>query len=199
MTDTPTITTPDFAAILTAVHGFLSLDEAALLYRLASEVPAGGTIVEIGSYQGRSTVCLGLGAKVNGARVYAIDPHEDEQVNETTHYGMKNHAALLKNLVDFGVADVVRVVALPSHQIALNFRSALDLVWIDGCHKYESVQDDFLMWHGLITAHGKIALHDTSGHYPDVSRFLNEVLAGDVWKIEQQVDATAVLQRVKQS
>lgn len=96
------------------IDGFLSPAEAELLYRLASEVPTGGTIVEIGSFQGRSTVCLGLGAKQSGASVYAIDPHEDFQVNETTHYGMENHAALLKNLVDYEVAETVRVVALPS-------------------------------------------------------------------------------------
>ena len=62
---------------INSIHGFLDPNEAQLLYRLASEVPAGGVIVEIGSYEGRSTICLGKGAKVNGANVWAIDPYFD--------------------------------------------------------------------------------------------------------------------------
>src|SRR3990167_2281883 len=105
---------PNHTIAVHAIHGFLSVDEAELLYRLASEVPANGNIIEVGSFQGRSTVCLGLGAKQAGAWGYSIDPHDDYQVNGTTHYGVENHAALLKNLVEFEVADTVRVIALPS-------------------------------------------------------------------------------------
>src|SRR5690242_12929620 len=91
-----------------AIIGHLSPNEAQLLYDLAAAVPQDGVIVEIGSYQGKSTVCLGLGAKEAGARVYAIDPHEDKQENEHTHYGMENHAALLRNLLEYEVAETVR-------------------------------------------------------------------------------------------
>lgn len=178
------------------IHGFLSVPEAELLYKLASEVPAGGRIVEIGSFQGKSTVCLGLGAKQAGAQVWAVDPHEDCQVNATTHYGMENHAALLKNLVGFGVADTVRVVALPSCAVSGRLISDyIDLVWIDGDHDYESVSYDLRMWSNTITDTGKIAVHDSSGHFPDVNRALDEFLAKGRWHIIEQVDATAVLQR----
>jgi predicted O-methyltransferase YrrM len=178
------------------IYGFLSPDEAQLLYKLASEVPAGGTVVEIGSFQGKSTVALGLGAKRAGAWVWAVDPHDDYQVNETTHYGMENHAALLKNLVEFGVADTVHVVALPSVDVINRWTgySRIDLLWIDGCHDYLAVQTD-LAWSNWMSPDGKIALHDSSGHYPDVTRALNEFLADGKWHILEQVDATTVLGR----
>ena len=57
--------------------GWLSLDEAALLYHLARQTTT-GSIVEVGSYRGRSTVALAKGALAGGNRpVYAVDPHEN--------------------------------------------------------------------------------------------------------------------------
>ena len=179
------------------IHGFLSGDEGELLYRLASEVPTNGNIVEIGSYQGRSTVCLGLGAKLAGARVWAIDPHEGYQVNGTTHYGMENYAALLKNLVEFEVADTVRVIALPSFSVVSVWTNPVDLLWIDGCHDYEMVKLDLVMWSEKGTPSGKIALHDSSGHFPGVTRALTEFLMDGRWKIVEKVAATAVLERIE--
>src|SRR5574338_548773 len=116
------------------IHGFLDPAEMELLYRLASALPTGGVIVEIGSYQGKSTVCLGLGAKAAGAHVWAIDPHNDCQVNSETHYGMENHAALLRNLVQFEVAETVRVVALDSASVIEGWLSdvPINLLWSDG-------------------------------------------------------------------
>lgn len=195
MIDTLTpATVPDLIDVLNRVHGFLSLDEAKLLFRLASEVLPRRAIVEIGSYQGRSAVCLGLGAKLAGARVWAIDPHEDIQINETVHYGMENHAALLKNLVEFEVAGVVRVVALDSMEVLDGWTRLIDLLWIDGCHEYESVHAD-LLWSDYMDKTGTIALHDSSGHYPDVTRALNEFLEAGQWIIQERIDATTVLKR----
>jgi predicted O-methyltransferase YrrM len=178
------------------IHGFLSPAEAELLYRLATEVPIGGTIVEIGSFQGRSTVCLGLGAKqVPGVQVYAIDPHEDLQVNETTRYGMHNNVALLKNLVEFEVADIVHVIALESMTVTDIWVKSIDLLWIDGSHQYRDVSADLISWSRAVSPTGRIALHDSSGNFPDVSRALDDFLIFNTWKVCETVDATTVLER----
>lgn len=158
-----------------AIIGHLSPNEAQLLYDLAAVVPKDGVIVEIGSYQGKSTVCLGLGAKESGARVYAIDPHEDLQVNESTHYGMENHAALLRNLLEWEVAQTVRVVAFRSVLAWTGWYEPINLLWIDGDHDYMSVRDDLFCWQEY--AHNKIAVHDSSGHFPGVTQALEEFLA----------------------
>lgn len=195
------------------IYGHVSPAEMELLYRLASRTAPQGVIVEIGSFQGKSTVCLGLGAKEISAKVYAIDPHEDEQINDTTHYGMENHAALLKNLVEFGVADVVRVIALPSlfahrawgHETIwrydrdwVNDQPQIDLLWIDGSHEHKDVVNDLWSWRRSMSPNGRIALHDSSGHFPGVTQAMNEFLADGKfgkWQITQQVDATTVLER----
>lgn len=178
------------------IYGFLSPAEMELLYQLASQVPKDGTIVEIGSFQGKSTVCLGLGAKQSGAWVWAIDPHDDIQVNDSTHYGMENHAALLKNLVEFSVADRTRVVALKSSVARSIWYSIIDLLWIDGSHDYNDVRLD-LRWSDSVVPSGVIALHDASGHFPDVSRALEKLLGDKQWCVAERVDATVVLKRVQ--
>lgn len=182
--------------VFNQVHGFLSLSEAELLYKLASECPKGGNIVEIGSYQGRSTVCLGLGAKVSGAKVWAIDPHDDIQLNETTHYGMENHAALLRNLVNFEVANVVRVVALSSMDASCAWNKDIHLLFIDGKHDYLNISDD-LCWINFMKS-GSVLLHDTSGHFPDVTHAMTDLLERNSgkWTIDQQVDSITALKRV---
>lgn len=180
------------------VYGFMDDAEIALLYKLATEVPAGGVIVEIGSFQGKSTIALATGAKEAGALVWAIDPHEDIQVTEQTHYGMENHAALLQNLTTYHLGDVVRVVALSSWAVARAWEdNPIDLLWIDGDHRYEAVKDDFMFWSQRVTTHGKIAMHDTTGHWPGVTRLLEEIKTWKEWDISDPVNATSVLTRVK--
>ena len=45
------------------------------LYEAARDCPHGGQIVEIGSFQGRSTIVLASAAPDGGDGVIAIDPH----------------------------------------------------------------------------------------------------------------------------
>lgn len=181
------------------IHGWLGDAEAMLLYRLASEVPADGVIVEIGSFQGKSTVTLGKGAKVSRSWVYAIDPHNDYMVDSQTHFGMEHHAALLKNLVEHGVADTVRVVALEAHRVAENFPHFIDLLFIDGDHNVAGVIRDFELWGRMVGRHGAgfIAFHDyTNPLWPGVAQVVNEAIATGEWELVERADATAVIRRV---
>lgn len=56
--------------------GMLTHDEVDCLYRLAQLNHCGGVIVEIGSWQGKSTIALTLGAaNAYREKICAIDPH----------------------------------------------------------------------------------------------------------------------------
>lgn len=190
-------TPPDFIDILNNVHGFLSIAEAELLYTLASQVPSGGSIVEIGSYQGRSTVCLGLGAKETGALVYAIDPH-DTYEEGGTQYGMADNQAYYANIAKYGVGDVVRTINLHSSDAWMHIPGDINLVWIDGNHDYHAVKLDFSMWENVADEDNcKIVLHDNAGFHPGVTQLVNEILVAGQWKITQQCDAISVLERTK--
>jgi predicted O-methyltransferase YrrM len=179
-----------------AIYGFLSPAEMELLYTLAANLSPNGRIMEIGSFQGKSTVCLGLGARVSGASVWAIDPHFDYQVNPETHYCMENHAGLLRNLTAHDLGATVRVVALSSRDVFCSWHKGIDLLWIDGSHERADIEWDIDHWAYKMNGRGKIAVHDASGHFPGVTQALDGFLADGVWSISQRVDALAVLERV---
>ena len=54
------------------INGWLSSREALGLYQVARLLPEKATVVEIGSWQGKSTYCILSGLK--SGKVYAIDP-----------------------------------------------------------------------------------------------------------------------------
>ena len=63
--------------IFDRVKGLLEEEEGEFLYNIAKDCKGRkGAIVEIGSWKGRSTICLGKGSKAgNKIKIYAIDPH----------------------------------------------------------------------------------------------------------------------------
>lgn len=185
---------PDFIDILNNVHGFISLAEAELLYTLASQVPSGGVIVEIGSAQGRSTVCLGLGAKEAGALVYAIDPHNAYEVGGV-QFGMADNQAYYEHIAKYQVGDVVRTINLSSYSVGALY--VTDFLWIDGSHEYDDVKWDFNEFSRMVNLNGNIAMHDTAGFHPGVTQLVDEILAAGQWKRVQLVDAMSVFERAK--
>ena len=54
--------------VASAIPGWLTQDQARLLFDTARELPSGPLVVEIGSHQGRSTVVLASAAAGSGAR-----------------------------------------------------------------------------------------------------------------------------------
>src|SRR5256885_7585861 len=62
--------------LIADVPGWLTDEEGEALYELARVCTGKGVIVEIGSWKGKSTICLGRGSQAGAALpVYAIGPH----------------------------------------------------------------------------------------------------------------------------
>lgn len=180
-------------SIIADVYGFLDDSETQLLYDLAAQVPQGGNIVELGSYRGKSTILLAMGAQLSGAIVWAVDHHPD-YVAVDTAYGMFDNQVYYENIARHNVGHVIKTINLPSWQFRNVWIGTINLLWIDASHEYEDVKLDFEQWSGCAD---KVAMHDTSGHFEGVSRFVDELLAAGEWKRECLVDATSVFSRVK--
>ncbi len=66
----------DFHKATENIGGWLTEQEGIFLYNTAKKIKAHNTIVEIGSWKGKSTICLGRGSQDgNRAKIFAIDPH----------------------------------------------------------------------------------------------------------------------------
>lgn len=126
--------------------------EGILLYTIAKACTGKGVIVEIGSWTGRSTIWLGKGSKAgNKVKVYAIDPH----TGGATYPEFKN------NIKMAGLDDIVVPIVKTSEEAEKGWNIPVELLWIDGSHKYDAVKLDFDKWTPHLVNDGTIAVHDT--------------------------------------
>ena len=162
-------------ALVDAVEGWLSLAEARALRSLARAVGSGRSIVEVGSYRGRSTVALALGARRGGgALVHAVDPHAPFVGARGGSFGPQDRAEFYANVVRAGVGQQVVLVGLSSSVAARAWtRADVGLLFLDGDHRYEAVRADFEAWAPHLSQAAIVAFDDCD--YPDVARLVGEL------------------------
>jgi len=151
-----TSTTTDFQTrvkpLIADIPGWLTDEEGEALYELARSCRGDGAIVEIGSWKGKSTVCLGLGSQAGrSVPIYAIDPHADYRFGD-----------FKTNVERAGIAELVRPVASLSQPAADTFDEPIELLFVDGSHEYDLVLEDFEKWVPKVVDGGWVAFHDTT-------------------------------------
>ena len=166
-----------YVDIAMSAEGQISRAEVRRLIELARNVPAGEVIVEIGTFRGRSTIALALGAIMGNAnRVYAIDPHVEFQGVFGGQFGPSDQAELYGNLVKARVGHIVAVVSLSSQAAAHAWtQKNVGLLWIDGDHRYAAVCADFNSWYRFVARDGLVAFHDRSA--PGVEQLVAELVS----------------------
>ena len=99
---------------LRGVPGWFEDDEAWALHEVVRNHPSssasGPTVVEIGSWHGRSTVVIARALQARGSGVvYAIDPHAGTAIHEATGV-TDTYEAFSANVRNAGVSDHVRPI-----------------------------------------------------------------------------------------
>lgn len=139
--------------------GMLTEAEVDCLYQLGQFNDRKGVIVEIGSWKGKSTVALALGAgSLHPEKIYAIDPH---RVMPEEGYLEDTEAEFLTNLKRAGVEKQVIPMIMTSEVAARRWDKPIRLLWIDGDHRYEAAKLDFSLWEPHLVEGGILAMHDT--------------------------------------
>jgi MMP 1-O-methyltransferase len=138
--------------LIADVPGWLTDEEGEALYALAKECSGRGAIVEIGSWKGKSTICLGLGSRAGrGVPIFAIDPHADYRFGD-----------FKANVERAGIHDLVTPIASLSQSAADDFDEPIELLFVDGSHEYDLVLEDFEKWVPKVVDGGWVAFHDTT-------------------------------------
>jgi predicted O-methyltransferase YrrM len=159
--------------------GVNELEGMRLAY-LASKVPAGGVIVEIGSYKGQSAAYLSTGSR-EGVSIYLVDLWNRENldlVSESNQYAVagKGHfRALADRLRTLGVYHKITPLQGLSVYHGSHWDQPIDLLFIDGDHSYEGVCSDFMTWFPHVKKGGVVAFHDYSDGWPGVKKFIDEI------------------------
>jgi predicted O-methyltransferase YrrM len=144
-------------ALLAGVDGWLDVREAQALYaaarRRGATHAAPVTVVEIGSYLGRSTIALGLGVRdAGGGRVLAVDPHP---------YVDDRFAEFRQNIRRAELDEIVEPVRLTSHDARPGFDGPpVDVLFVDGMHTYDAVREDIEDWTTTLADGAVVAFND---------------------------------------
>ena len=146
--------------VIDRIRGWLSREEASALYNLAKGTKS-GVIVEIGSCQGRSTVALSAGADSgSSAPIYAIEPHEEFVGPLGGRFGPQDRRAFYSNMVQSGAYANVRLINLSSEVVTPGWNLEVELLWIDGDHRYNSVHRDLYCWKKHLARNAIIVFDD---------------------------------------
>lgn len=147
------------------VEGWLSEAQAGRLWQAAARVRAPGRIVEVGSFRGRSTIVL-ASASADGVEVIAIDPHAGsdrgpQEVAADAERGGQDFAAFHANLRRAGIEDRVRHMRVVSLDALGAVGGNVDLLYVDGVHRYRMARDDLQQWGSRVEPGGAMLVHDS--------------------------------------
>jgi predicted O-methyltransferase YrrM len=153
--------------------------ETPILQGLATNVPTGGLIVEIGAAWGWSASKMAE-ASDDSVRLITVDPWtlapqkqqpEREQLFWKTIEPYKDRIAAIKSFS--------RDVDLP----AILHDKPIDLLFIDGDHHYQPVREDYLKFSPFVRLGGFLVFHDyVNDRWPGVRRAVDEfAVASDLW------------------
>ena len=156
--------------LIASIEGWLTPNQEKWLFGTAYSLPDRATIVEIGSFKGRSTCCLASGSRRTRKRVFAVDGFGAQD-----YFGHHNFfAEFRKNMKRCGLKKYVRPVVGLSSEIAKTWHQPINLLFIDGSHEYPDVLADFEGFFPHVVPGGIIAFHDVSDDWPGPVRVWHE-------------------------
>lgn len=153
-----------------ATEGWMKASELEWLAETAANLR---TVVEIGSWMGRSTTAMadnmeGLGVILAVDTWRGSEEHESYLKDKPVDFVYKIFCRNLKAHIDAGR---VCPVHLPSLEAARVFQAIgytrFDMVFIDASHDYQDVKADIQAWKPLVRPGGLLCGHDW-GHPPIV-------------------------------
>lgn len=156
-------------------------------------------IVEIGSCEGRSSAYIAKSLQVNGipGTLYCVDLWE-LGIGKTPakHHNPSTHRKFQGNLKLLGLYNYVVELQGNSDDIFDEWQNGeIDMLFIDGGHKYEEVLSDFMNWSQLLKSDGILSFHDANQE--GVSKVIRDfvIKSGDWDHIGQEDRLTAFQKR----
>lgn len=154
-----------------AAAGWLTREQAAVLWQAVRARGPGPAVVEIGSHQGRST--LVLASAVGEGTLTAIDPF----VACRRYAGISVKELLEENLARAGLRDRVDLLVARSQDVLLGWDVRIDVLFVDGQHDYWSTGRD-LRWAAHVVPGGAVLVHDAFSSLGVTTAILRHLLVG---------------------
>lgn len=197
-----------------AAKGFMPPDEGLALHEAAlAAAGAGGPLLEVGTYCGKSAIYLGAAARKAGTVVFTVDHHHGSEENQA---GWEHHDDTLvdaatgrfdtlptfrRTIGDAGLEDVVVAVVGDSTTVARHWTTPLAFLFIDGGHGSDVAWADYRAWTPKLAAGATLAIHDVfpdpaDGGRPPYELYCAAVAEGGGYTERQAVGSLRVLTKV---
>ena len=170
--------------------------QAEALYDAAASCPAGGTIVEIGSFHGRSTIVLAAACPPD-ATVIAVDPHAGndrgpQQIEGYESEAEEDHEQFVRNLGAAGVADRVTHLRMFSDAALNEISGEIDVLYVDGAHRFGPARADIVRYGARVRDGGTMLIHDSFSSIGVTGAILRELVPSDRWLYVRRSRSLAV-------
>ena len=182
------------------VEGWMTEGQARVLFDAAKACPPGGTIVEIGSFHGRSTIVLAAGSAPD-VTVIAIDPHAGNDRGPREIEGFeaeadRDHDTFLANLEAAGVADRVNHLRTFSDVAIGEIPDGIDVLYVDGAHRYAPARADIVEFGAKVRDDGTMLIHDSFSSIGVTAAIGRELALSRRWRYEGRSRSLATYRAV---
>jgi predicted O-methyltransferase YrrM len=164
------------------VKGFLNDKEAKKLQELFLNVHHLGSVLEIGTYCGKSTLNFAVVARKIDGLIFTVDHHtgsEEHQLGEEYHdedlYDRRLEKfntlpEFLQNLRLSNLGKYIIPILGKSSEASKTFSETISLLFIDGGHSHEAALSDYNSWKEKICSGGLLVIHDVFPNPQDGGR-----------------------------
>jgi len=185
----------ELRAFLSECKGGVSGEEGLALYRYAAEC-AGGDIVEIGSFRGKSAVALATGAIRSRVQVFCVEPHREFTGVYGGKFGPQDRGAFYQVMLQTALFEKVALINLPSRDAARAWRQPIGLLFVDGDHSLRGVKGDFEAWDPHVCLGGIIAFDDATDPAIGPANLIGQILASGRYAALETVGKVRFLRKV---
>jgi predicted O-methyltransferase YrrM len=152
------------------IPGWLGMAESIAVARAVLALPPDPTVLEVGSFLGRSTVVIGGALTVRGdGVVHAIDPFDGlgddfsatvyEEIRATSGQSLRRRFD--DNVAGAGVTERVRVHVGTAETVAPEWTEPIDLLFLDGDQSVAGAHRAFALMSPFLRPGGVVALHNS--------------------------------------
>lgn len=172
----------DIATEVGRLDGWMTPAQGARLFDAARRCPPAGRIVEIGSFRAKSLIVLASAAP-SDTEIIAIDPHagNDRGPNEISGFELEassDHEIFWSNLRTAGLEQRVRHVREFSDRAHDQVEGTIDVLYIDGAHRYGPARRDIGEWGARVVPGGTMLIHDSFSSIGVTLAIMRELLFG---------------------
>lgn len=161
------------------IPGWLTINDAKILQLLARTVPENGTILELGSFLGRSACCIAEVALKN-IKIHCIDSWEDAPEWDSIPDLLRDFSCKKKDIFpteEKFIKNIQPYKIIRHKKNIKNYKLDVkpDLIFLDAIHNKSYLKSTIKYYFSTLNVNGIFSGHDYSDEFPYKKRCVDEV------------------------